>query len=341
MASAVTAGVQGADYPTRLAILPMIVDQPDLPSAYALQSASGTLAQVVGPAMGGLLITGIGLAWVYLIDVASYGATFLAALLLPNLTPHGGGTAPTLRSMADGLRFLRTESLLSATFILDLNAMLFGMPKAVFPALGTGLFKGGAATLGHLYAAPGAGALVASLLSGWVRNISAHARALVICMLVWGGCIVAFGLIPVLAIGLVLLAVAGGADMIGGVFRISILQARTPQEMQGRLGGLFFAAAVAGNRLGDGETGLAAGIGGPQFAVWSGGAACLVGTAVLAWLVPALWRDQPGPVRRSSPPLPEPLLAEPLLADPLLLDPLLVDPLLVDPLLVDPGAAGD
>jgi hypothetical protein len=113
-------------------------------------------------------------------------------------------------------------------------------------------------------------------------------------MFVWGGTIAAFGIIPVLWIGLILLAVAGGSDVIGGVFRVAILQRSTPDHLQGRLGGLFFAAAVSGNRLGDAESGLAASVGGPQFAVWSGGVACIIGTALMAWRIPQLWRkDRP------------------------------------------------
>jgi ENTS family enterobactin (siderophore) exporter len=113
-------------------------------------------------------------------------------------------------------------------------------------------------------------------------------------MFVWGGAIAAFGIIPVLWIGLLLLAIAGGADVFGGVFRVAILQRSTPEDLQGRLGGVFLAAAVAGNRLGDGESGLAATIRGPQFAVWSGGVLTIIGTALMAWLVPVLWRNDPG-----------------------------------------------
>ncbi len=290
VAAAATAAIQGLDWPTRLAVMPMILTPEDLPSAYALQSVANNLAMIAGPALAGVLIAQVGLGWVYLIDVISYGATFIAAVLLPSLPPAGGGATASFSSMVAGLRYLRTQTLLAATFVLDLNAMIFGMPKAVFPALGTGLYHGGAATVGLLYAAPGAGAFLASLFSGWVRHVSFQARALVLCMFVWGGAITGFGLIPLLWIGLILLAIAGGSDVIGGVFRVAILQRSTPDHFQGRLGGLFFAAAVSGNRLGDAETGLAASVGGPQFAVWSGGLACIAGTAFLAWRIPALWR---------------------------------------------------
>jgi MFS family permease len=290
VASAATAAFQGLDWPTRLAVMPMILTPEDLPSAYALQSVVNNVAVIAGPALAGLLIARVGLGWVYLIDVISYGATLVAAILLPKLPPAGGGTAATFNSLLEGFRFLRTQKLLAATFILDLNAMIFGMPKAVFPAFAAEVFHGGAGTLGLLYAAPGVGALLASLMSGWVRRVSFQARALVICMFVWGGSIALFGIIPVLWIALILLAVAGGSDVIGGVFRVAILQRSTPDHLQGRLGGFFFAAAVSGNRLGDAETGLAASVGGPQFAVWTGGVACIVGTALLAWRIPQLWR---------------------------------------------------
>jgi hypothetical protein len=247
------------------------------------------LAMVAGPAVAGVLIGRVGVASVYVADVASYGATFVATALLPSLRPSGAGAGLGVTSILEGFHYLRTQTLLAATFLLDFNAMVFGMPKAVFPALATEHYHGGAYTVGLLYAAPGAGALLASTASGWVGGVSARGRALVLCMLIWGGAMVGLGLIPLLWVGLLMLAIAGGADIIGGVFRVAILQTTTPEELQGRLGGLFFAAAVSGNRLGDAESGLAASLGGAQFAVWSGGLACILGTVVLAWRIPALW----------------------------------------------------
>jgi MFS family permease len=304
VAISASAAFQGLDWPTRTAITPMIVPAEDLASSYALQSVVTNLAVVVGPALAGLVIAQFGLGVLYGIDVVSYGATLLSAALLPSLRPAGGGTPPSLRSVAEGLRYLRGESLLAATVALDLNAMVFGMPKAVFPALGIGLFKGGAGTVGLLYAAPGAGALIGSVFSGWINDVRSRGRALVLCMLVWGAAIAAFGVIPVLWIGLVLLALAGGADVIGTVFRVAILQSSAPEQLQGRLSGVFFAAAVSGNRLGDGESGLAASLGGAQFAVWSGGLICVAGTIVLAWRIPRLWRrEAPGGMGQREDPL--------------------------------------
>jgi MFS family permease len=294
------AGVQGADQPARRAALPMIVARQDISSAVALQTVMFQWALVVGPAVGGILISAVGLGAVYTIDVVSFGAAFIAGALLPSLRPEGGGTPVGVGSLVEGFRFLRGHRLLASTYWIDLNAMIFGMPRAVFPALGTGLFGGGAGTVGLLYAAPGAGALVGSLFTGWVHHVRRRGRAIVVCVAVWGAAIAVFGVVPVLWVGLVLLALAGAADVISAVFRQAVQQTSTPDELQGRMGGTFFAVVAGGPRLGDLETGAAAAIGGPQFAVWSGGLLCLAGIGVVLWRFPELWRDDGGGVNLTS-----------------------------------------
>ena len=292
--TAAGAGFQGVDWPARRAALPMLVDDRDVTAAIALQTTIQQLALVAGPALAGVLIATIGLGAVYGIDVATYGVALVAALLLPALVPSGGGTPMGLRSMTEGFRHLRRQRLLSATYWIDLNAMIFGMPRAVFPALGVGLFGGGAGTVGLLYAAPGAGALAGSLFTGWCTRVRHQGRAIAACVVVWGVTIALFGIIPVLWIGLTLLALAGAADVVSAVFRQAVQQRTVPEHLQGRLSGTFFAVVAGGPRLGDAETGAAAAVGGPQFAVWSGGLACVVGVGVLIWRVPELWRDDGG-----------------------------------------------
>ncbi|HUY66855.1 MAG TPA: MFS transporter [Acidimicrobiales bacterium] len=292
--TAAGAGFQGVDWPARRAALPMLVDDGDVTAAIALQTSIQQLALVAGPALAGVLIATIGLGAVYAIDVATYGVALVAALLLPALVPSGGGTPMGLRSMTEGFRHLRRQRLLSATYWIDLNAMIFGMPRAVFPALGVGLFGGGAGTVGLLYAAPGAGALAGSLFTGWCSRVRHQGRAIAACVVVWGVTIALFGIIPVLWIGLTLLALAGAADVVSAVFRQAVQQRTVPEHLQGRLSGTFFAVVAGGPRLGDAETGAAAAVGGPQFAVWSGGLACVVGVGVLIWRVPELWRDDGG-----------------------------------------------
>jgi len=292
--TAASAGFQGMDWPARRAALPMLVDERDVTAAVTLQTTTMALAMVVGPAAGGLLIAALGLTTAYLVDVASYAVALLTIVLLPRLVPSGGGTPMGLRSMVEGLTHLRGQRLLSATYWIDLNAMIFGMPRAVFPALAVHRYGGGAGVVGLLYAAPGAGALVGSLLTGWCRRIRHEGRAIAACVVVWGATIAVFGVVPVLWIGLALLAVAGAADIISAVFRQNVQQRTVPDHLQGRLSGTFFAVVAGGPRLGDAETGLAAAVGGPEFAVWSGGLACVLGVGVLLWRVPELWRDDGG-----------------------------------------------
>jgi len=292
--TAAGAGFQGVDWPARRAALPMLVGEQDVTAAIALQTAIQQLALVAGPALAGLLIATVGLNAVYAIDVATFSVALAAVALLPVLVPSGGGTPMGLRSMTEGFRHLRQERLLSATYWIDLNAMIFGMPRAVFPALGIGLFGGGAGVVGLLYAAPGAGALLGSLFTGWCSRVHHQGRAIAVCVVTWGLAIALFGIVPVLWIGLTLLALAGAADVVSAVFRQAVQQRAVPEHLQGRLSGTFFAVVAGGPRLGDAETGMVSAVGGPQVAVWTGGLACVVGAVVLLWRVPELWRDDGG-----------------------------------------------
>jgi MFS family permease len=289
-----SAGFQGVDWPARRAALPMLVGEEDVTAAVALQTTIQQLALVAGPALAGVLIATIGLGAVFGIDVATFGVALVAAVLLPALVPSGGGTPMGFRSMTEGFRHLRSEKLLSATYWIDLNAMIFGMPRAVFPAIGAQVFGGGAGVVGLLYAAPGAGSLIGSLFTGWCSRVRHQGRAIAACVTVWGVTIALFGVVRVLWISLALLALAGAADVVSAVLRQAVQQRAVPEHLQGRLSGTFFAVVAGGPRLGDAETGVAAAIGGPQFAVWSGGLACVAGVGVLLWRVPELWRDRGG-----------------------------------------------
>ena len=225
----------------------------------------------------------------YLLDVASFAVAFVSVLLLPALLPERGGQPASLASLVGGLRYLRASQPLAGVFLIDLGAMVFGMPRALFPALATTVYGGGAATVGFLNAAPGVGALAGSLLTGRVGRARGAGRAVVLCVLGWGLAITAFGLVRWLPAALALLAVAGAADVISAVFRMVIVQQVTPDRMQGRVNSLIYAGIQGGPRLGDGEAGAAAAIGGPQFAAWSGGLLSIAVGALTCWLLPGMW----------------------------------------------------
>lgn len=292
--TAASALFQGTNNPARRAAVTMVVPRDELTDAVALQTMLMQWAFVVGPSLAGVLIGVAGLDVVYAIDVVTFATSVAFTLPLPLLVPAGGGTPASFGSLVEGFRYLRGQRLLASTFWIDLDAMVFGMPRAVFPAIGTGLYHGGAGVVGLLYAAPGIGGLVGSVLSGWVGRVQRQGRAVVVSVCLWGGSVAAFGVVPALWAGVVLLAVAGAADLVSAVFRQAILQSTVPEHLQGRLSGVFFAVVAGGPRLGDAEAGGAAALGGSQFAVWSGGLACLAGVAVLLWRVPELWRADVG-----------------------------------------------
>jgi MFS family permease len=286
--TSVAALLSGVDRPARTAVIPMLVERDELTSAFALWQILIQLGTVVGPAIAGLLIAQAGLATVYGIDAVTFLFGIMATLALRPLPPAGDGTPAGWSSIVEGLRYLKADRLLTSTFVIDLDAMIFGLPRAVFPALALGLYQGGAATVGLMFAAPGAGALLGALLTGPIHRVRRQGRAVIVCVVVWGAAMVGLGVVPVLWVGLVFLGVAGAADVVSAVFRSTILQSTVPDELRGRLSATFIAVVTGGPRLGDAEAGAAAAIGGSQFAVWSGGAACILGAAVVAWRLPEL-----------------------------------------------------
>ena len=286
--TAASAGLSGIDSPTRSAAIPALVERERLPAAYALWQVLLQTGVVAGPALAGVLLANFGSAPVFWVDVATFGVAFASVARLRPLPPEGGGRRPGLASVVEGVRFLRRRRALTGTFVIDLDAMIFGMPRALFPALGTGLYRGGATTVGLLYAAPGAGALGGALLTGWVGRVRRRGLAVLLAVTAWGVAIAGFGLARWLPLGLLLLAVAGAADVVSAVFRNTILQLAVPDALRGRLSGMHIAVVTGGPRLGDLEAGAVASLTSPQFSVVSGGVAAVAGVALIAWLLPEL-----------------------------------------------------
>jgi predicted MFS family arabinose efflux permease len=287
--TALSAGFSGIERPARSASIPNLVSRDQLPQAYALWQILIQVGTVAGPAVAGVLLGGVGLSAVYWLDVITFGASFVAALAIRPMPPLDGGTKVGFGSVAEGLRFLKGRQALQGAFLIDINAMVFGMPRALFPALGTGVFHGGASTVGLLYAAPGAGALVGAVTTGWVASIKRQGRAVLVAVAVWGSAIAGFGLTRWLPAALGLLAIAGAADVVSAVFRNTILQSSVPDSLRGRLSAVHIAVVTGGPRVGDFEAGVvAAATESPRFSVVSGGVGCVIGAALLAWRLPGL-----------------------------------------------------
>jgi MFS family permease len=288
--TAISAGLSGIDSPTRSASIPRLVERTQLPAALALNQTMYQTGTVVGPALAGVVIAKVSISAAFWIDVATFGAALVAIIRMDPLVPEGGGTRAGIGSVLEGLRFLKGRKAVQGTFVIDLNAMIFGMPRALFPALGTGQFGGGAGTVGLLYAAPGAGALLGAVSSGWVSSVHRQGRAVLIAVAAWGVAIALFGVTASLPVALLMLAVAGAADVISAVFRNTILQLSVPDRLRGRLSATHIAVVTGGPRLGDAEAGAVAALTSPRVSVISGGLACLAGVAVIGRWFPELDR---------------------------------------------------
>ena len=285
--------------PARGAIIPRLVPAQYLPAANALGNMTWNVGFTIGPIIGGVVIGATGtVASAYLIDVVGYLVAIWAMVRLPSLPPvrDDSGEPPSYgwKAVGDGLTFLRGRRNLQMSFYVDLIAMVFGMPRALFPAIAAQWYGGStssiALTVGLLSAGVAAGALISGLLSGPVGRVRRQGRAIVVAVVIWGAAITVFGLVRWLPLAIVALMVAGAADNISAIFRATILQAATPDEFRGRLQGVFTVVVAGGPRLGDVEAGMVAAAAGEMVSVVTGGIACIVLAAGLARAIPSFWR---------------------------------------------------
>ncbi|HVB05018.1 MAG TPA: MFS transporter [Acidimicrobiales bacterium] len=286
--SAAAAGFQGVDNPASTAFIVNLVDRETIVGANALWQVLFQAGQVAGPGVAGVLLARFSIGVVYWIDVASYAASLVTVLFLRKSERPATGVQRELGfgAMVSGVRYLRGHQPLQGIFLADLSAMVFGMPRALFPAMGLVRFHGSAVTVGLLFAAPGVGSLVGSLLTGWVHNIRRQGRAVILAVVGWGVAITLFGLSPWLWPGLVFLGIGGAFDVFSAVFRGAILQLVTPRGIIGRMQAVQIAVVTGGPRLGDLEHGALGAAVGSELAVVSGGIACIVGVLLLVRYLP-------------------------------------------------------
>jgi MFS family permease len=290
------AATSALDGPTRSAMTPRLVGRELMPAAAALNQVVWNATALVGPALAGLVIAEFDVAVAYLIDLLTYGAMLLAALSIRPMRPERAPGSPTGWSAVwEGFAYLRGRPVLQSTFLVDIVAMVFGMPRALFPFLAASQFHAGERVAGLLFSAPAVGALVGALTTGWVGRIRHQGRAVIVAVVLWGAGITAFGLAgDRVWLALLCLAIAGGADVVSAVFRNTILQLSVPEALRGRLNGIHILVVTGGPRLGDLEAGLVAQAFSPQVSVVSGGLLCVAGTLTLAALVPAFWNYHAG-----------------------------------------------
>lgn len=291
----------GVSAATRGAIIPRLVPATELAAANALNSTAVNIAMTAGPLLAGLLVADARFAAAYAVDAAAFSLALWAAFRLPALPPirsaadqpEGAARPSRWRDIREGLAYIVATPVLWLSFVIDIAAMVLALPRALFPQVADERFGPGA--IGILYAAIAIGSVAAGLTSGWVSRVRRQGLALVVAVVVWGLAVGAAGLAPVLWLTVLLLAVGGAADLISAVYRQTILQTYAPDELQGRMQGVFYAVVAGGPRLGDLRAGAMAALVGPTVAWVVGGLAAALVAVGLAFAFPALARYYPSP----------------------------------------------
>ncbi len=291
---AAVSGFSAVNQPTRSAVIPALVGAEGVPAANALVMTVRQVGVVAGPLLAGVLIAVGDLFLAYAVDALGFAVAVWLLRGLP-LLPPAGVTGPlrlgaAVRGVGEGFAFLRTQPVLLMTFVVDVVAMLFAWPQAVFPELSEGRYAGSPNALGWLFAGVSIGSLLMGLTSGWVSRVDRQGAVVLASIVVWGLAIVGFGLAPTLWLAVLCLAVAGAGDMVSAVLRSSMLQTAAPDAMRGRMQGVFLVVVAGGPRLGDLRAGAVASAAGVGVAMVSGGVVVVVAMVVVALLVPSFVR---------------------------------------------------
>ena len=288
--------------PTRSALLPRIVSREQLPAANSLNMTVTQFGAIAGPLVGGALIPVLGYSWLYLADTLSLGATLWAVIKLPAMPPVGAMTRAGLRSVLDGLGYLRGHKVLLMSFVVDIIAMTFGMPRALFPQMAHVSFGGpvdGGLAFALLFAAIPAGAVLGGIFSGWVSRVTRQGLAVIASIVVWGVGITIAGLAaaaagggtsPWLWVCLIGLMIGGAADMASAAFRSTMLQEAADDDVRGRLQGVFIVVVAGGPRVADTLHGGVAAVAGAPATAAGGGVLVIVGVLIASALVPVFVR---------------------------------------------------
>lgn len=289
--AALASAVTGFHRPTLEAMSPRLVDRDELPATAALSALRGMLGAVAGPAVGGFFVARFGMGATYLIDVGTFLVSLVALARMADMPAAAGAAKPGLRSIFEGLDYARRRPELIGTYVVDIVAMTFAMPTALFPALAQGW--GGATAAGSLYAAMPLGSFAMTIFSGWSKKVSRRGAAVVLAAAAWGVAVVALGHAGSLTMALVCLALAGAADAVSGLFRMTIWNETIPSHLRGRLAGVEMISYMTGPLLGNARAGWVASLRGARFSIVSGGWICLGAVLLCIPLLPAFWRYRP------------------------------------------------
>jgi len=285
--TAAMSSLNGFHRPALDALTPRLVERQDLRAVAALSSLRFSLSSIVGPALGGFLIWKLGIASTYTLDVVSFLVSLVALASIRSM-PEREKVKPNLSSIVEGLRYALSRPELIGTYAVDMMAMTFAMPMALFPALAVGW--GGSQAIGYLYSAMPVGALLATLVSGWTSKVDRHGVFVIFGAVIWGIAIIAMGFTSSLPATLLFLGVAGAGDNISVIFRAAIWNETIPSELRGRLAGVEMISYLSGPMLGNTRAGWVASMSSNSFSIASGGITCLAGVLLCIPLLPAFWK---------------------------------------------------
>ena len=293
--------VGGLQRPSMEALVPRLVEKRELTAVGSLAMFRGSVSMIAGPAVGGMLIASAGLPITYLMDVLSYAVSLVCLWNIRAVPPPEGAEPPSLAAMREGFRYARSRQELIGTYVVDFVAMVFGMPLALFPAISDRL--GGPTVLGLLYAAPAGGALIASFVSRWASHVHRHGLGVMVAATVWGVAIIGFGFCGTLWPALACLALAGAADGMSGVFRMTMWNQTIPDALRGRLASIEMVSYMSGPLLGHAEAGVVAAVFGVTASVISGGVLCVAGVLACGLWLPRFVRYDARQFKANAAPL--------------------------------------
>lgn len=286
--AAFMSAVDGFHRPALESLTPKLVDVEDLPAVSALSSLRGTSAAIVGPAIAGVAIATLGLPFTFGVDVLTFAISLCVLAAIRAMPPAETAKPPGLSSIKEGLRYAMSRPELIGTYAVDIIAMTFAMPLAVFPAMAAQW--GGAAAVGYLYSAMSTGAFVIALLSGWTAKVQRRGAAVVVAATLWGVAITALGYATSLYVAVACLVLAGAADMVSGLFRMTIWNETIPSELRGRMAAIEQLSYMTGPLLGNARAGFMAERFGLARSITWGGLVCVAGVLACVPLLPAFWR---------------------------------------------------
>jgi MFS family permease len=270
-----------------------LVEPELLPSVSAVESGLGTAIGMTAPVIAGVLLALIHPQGAFLFDAATFVLAIVYFRRMKPSPPSHEDAEVSWAAIKDGFRFLRGKRNIQSVFLADLIAMVFGFPMALLPAVAASFAPldpdRQAFLLGWLFAAPAAGAFLATVFSGRARHVRRQGKAIMVAIVVWGVAIVVFGLSTTFLLSLGMLAIAGMGDMVSGIFRSTILRTAVEDRYRGRLDGIGMAVWATGPSVGDLESGVVSTVTSVPFAIVSGGILTIVGMVVLRWFAPGFW----------------------------------------------------